>query len=237
MKILAIETSGRDVAAAVTDETGPIASGSVRSRRRHAELLHPLMSQVCEQAGIPLAGLDAVAVDVGPGLFTGIRVGVAAAKGLATALGIPVVSLTSLDILRAACESAGRGHLVAVPVVDLRRGEIAWSLPGEVVDFGTPEQLAGLLPTVGGPLVLVGDGALRYASVLSPEQATAVAGVELASPPVASLAVLAVEELRAGRVIDPIVVLPVYLREADARINWTTRHDAPGLVVPEVGAR
>jgi tRNA threonylcarbamoyladenosine biosynthesis protein TsaB len=251
MRVLAIETSGRDVAAAVGDEGGPISCLTVRSGRRHAELLHPLVQQACELAAVTLAELDAIAVDVGPGLFTGIRVGVAAAKGFASALGIPVVALTSLEIIRRACEAAspGPGRSV-VPVVDLRRGDVAWSLAAGPACFGSPEQLAALLGSLPPPVVLAGDGALRYASVLaggasgdegsgSPQPPggreggrAAVAGAELASPPVASLAVRAVTELEAGRAVDPLSVVPVYLREADARINWTTRHGAPAFPVP-----
>ena len=128
MRLLAVESSGRDVAVAIADDTGPLACLTVRSGRRHAELLHPLVAQVGEVAGVALAELDAIAVDVGPGLFTGIRVGVAAAKGFAVALGIPVVPLTSLEILRSACQVVSLGSVV--PVVDLRRGEVAWCCPG-----------------------------------------------------------------------------------------------------------
>ncbi len=270
MRLLAIESSGRDVAVALADEDGPIACMTVRSGRRHAELLHPLVEQVCAVAGVAQAGLEAIAVDVGPGLFTGIRVGVAAAKGFAVALGVPVVPLTSLEILLAACRGTSCGSVV--PVVDLRRGEVAWCLPGGSMEHGSAAQLALLLDSIEHPVLLAGDGALRYATVLGAGaldtegdrlvtrepraavegvpgapagprlwsegtgQVRVVAGDEMGSPPVASLAVRAVAEARRGQGIDPLAVLPVYLRDADARINWTTRHDAPSLDRAGAGA-
>jgi len=269
MTLLAIESSGRDVAVAIADDTGPLACMTVRSGRRHAELLHPLVEQVHEVTGVALASLDAVAVDVGPGLFTGIRVGMAAAKGFALALGIPVVPLTSLEILRSACQDISFASVV--PVVDLRRGEVAWQVPGGPMEHGSPDSLARLLDSLEPPVLLAGDGALRYESILTaggpvaegdgpaPQElrraagagrrlpgdgarpqgarpARAVAGAALGAPPVASLAVRAVAELQRGYAIDPRSVLPIYLRDADARINWTTRHDAPALDVAGAGA-
>jgi tRNA threonylcarbamoyladenosine biosynthesis protein TsaB len=270
MRLLAIESSARDVGVALADEAGPIACMTVRSGRRHAELLHPLVEQVCEVAGVTHAALEAIAVDVGPGLFTGIRVGVAAAKGFAMALGIPVVPLTSLEILRAACQDVSFGSIV--PVVDLRRGEVAWCLPGGSMEHGTPARLAVLLDSIEHPVLLAGDGALRYAEDLRASRqdedrghtgpweppgarglsgaearghrssggntvpVRAVAGADLGAPPVASLAVRGVTEVRSGRAIEPLAVVPVYLRDADARINWTTRHDAPARYVAAAGA-
>jgi tRNA threonylcarbamoyladenosine biosynthesis protein TsaB len=250
MNVLAIETATVEVAVAVADETGPRAAFSVRAGRRHAESLHPAVETVLSAAELELADIDAVGVDIGPGLFTGIRVGVATAKGFALALGIPIVALTSLEILRAGCAAAGtldaeevERHIAVIGVVDLRRGEVAWSLPAGRTEDGAPRrgepavlaaEITEYLSRSGGRarVVLAGDGAIRYRGVLAGEhgERVVVGGPELAAPPVASLAVQAVTELAAGRVLDPLDVRPVYLRDADTRINWSTRHDAPGLV-------
>jgi tRNA threonylcarbamoyladenosine biosynthesis protein TsaB len=196
-----------------------------------------------DTSGVGFGDLTAIAVDIGPGLFTGIRVGVSAAMGFAVALGLPVVGLTSTDILALGCEAAGQ--TAAVGVVDLRRGEVAWSLPpveegdSRVNRHGSPaalaEDLVGYLDRLGvasatPPLVLAGDGAIRYGEMLTVTfgRRIVIAGPELAVPPVASLALRAVTELSQGRGVDPSDVRPVYLRDADVRINWTTRHDAPG---------
>jgi tRNA threonylcarbamoyladenosine biosynthesis protein TsaB len=235
--VLAIETATIEVGVAIADETGPLASITARPGRRQAETLHPAIADACRIARRRLDGLDAIAVDVGPGLFTGLRVGVAAAKALAAALGLPVVTATSLEVLQSACPP---GSGAVVPVIDMRRGEVAWidnSKHGSEVRVGTPaelaEDLAGLPAQAGatcrgaGSVLLVGDGALRYRELLvgalAPEPAFG--GSEMAAPPVVSLAVLAVAAMESGRCCDPAEVRPLYGREADARINWTSRHD------------
>ncbi len=249
--VLAISTSSPAAATALADESGLLGSVELRAGRRHAELLHVAVDQLAAAAGVGLHELTGVAVDVGPGLFTGIRVGVAAAKGYAMALGLPVVAMTSLDVLRRACESAGQPAWRVVPVVDLRRSEVAWSLPSTWAGgdpspprHGPPGALVAELvarPTTHAtgepPLLLAGDGALRYDDLLTEALTSAlpggvaIAGGELAVPPVASLALEGVRRLAAGEGLDPLEVRPLYLREADVRINWTTRHDAPGRTV------
>jgi tRNA threonylcarbamoyladenosine biosynthesis protein TsaB len=231
MKILAIETATIEVGVAVGDETGPIATATSRPGRRQVETLHPAIAEVCGRAGVGLDELGVVAVDVGPGLFTGLRVGVAAAKALAGALGLPMVTATSLEVLSAACPGA---FGAVVPVVDMRRGEVAWNMPGEAPGafrVGSPARLACELDELSDPVLLVGDGALRHEVELAGTTAgkRVFAGPELAAAPVASLVVLAMAATKAGRLLDPLQVRPSYGREADARINWSSR-EARGAV-------
>ncbi|MGD0440661.1 MAG: tRNA (adenosine(37)-N6)-threonylcarbamoyltransferase complex dimerization subunit type 1 TsaB [Acidimicrobiales bacterium] len=229
MKIIAIETATIEVGVAVCDESGPLATVTARPGRRQAETLHPAIADACRIARITPSGLDAVAVDIGPGLFTGLRVGVAAAKALAGALGLPVVTATSLEVLRAACPSVPGA--VVIPVIDMRRGEVAWLMPGPnrgEIHVGGPSELAGELGALGGDsgsVLLVGDGAMRHRGVLegAPGPAAVFAGTELAAPPVASLGVLAFAAIAGGHGRDPAEVRPYYGREADARINWSSR--------------
>ena len=171
MRILAIETATIEVGVAVADETGPLATVTARPGRRQAETLHPAIADVCRIAGITPAELDAVAVDIGPGLFTGLRVGVAAAKALAGALGLPVVTATSLEVLAAACPSARRCRRARHRHAP-RRGRLAdaGKAPATFAS-GAPAELAAELTALAalagaGPVLLVGDGALRYRELL-----------------------------------------------------------------------
>jgi tRNA threonylcarbamoyladenosine biosynthesis protein TsaB len=224
LRILAIETATIEVGVALVDETGPLACVTARPGRRQAETLHPAIADALRTAHLSPAELDAIAVDIGPGLFTGLRVGVAAAKAF--------VTVTSLEVLRAACP---QGTADVVSVLDMRRGEVAWLMADTAASkmrVGTPSELAAelagrYLATSGalGPVLLVGDGALRYRDQLEHafDPAPVFAGIELAAPPVASLGVLAIVAMRSGLCCDPATVRPLYGREADARINWSSR--------------
>jgi tRNA threonylcarbamoyladenosine biosynthesis protein TsaB len=230
---LAVESATELAGVALADESGVLATATVSRGRHHAESMAPAIQFVCRRAGVSLSALDAVAVDVGPGLFTGLRVGVATAQALAFALGRPLVGIGSLEILAQAVAASGAlpGTLV-VPVVDARRGEVfaarmrttttGVSREGDEVRR-SPEALADELAALGEPFVLAGDGARRYRSTLGALPGAVVAGRPLDFPPPGVLAVLALPRVAAGEGRDPGAVLPRYLRDADTRINWETR--------------
>ncbi len=236
MNVLALETATSSVGAALARDGDAVSSETVTSRREHAELLHPLVAEVLRREGLSLSEVGAVAVDVGPGLFTGIRVGVAAAKGFALALSVPAVAVTSLEAIEAAVRAKSKdldGALV-VPVVDLRRGDVAWSLPNgsgrRSLSWGPPETLVAEIARVARPgaaVLLAGEGALRYSGALTggAGRSWRLANEDMAAPSVASVAMLAVAALERGDVVTPSELVPCYLREADVRINWSTRHD------------
>jgi tRNA threonylcarbamoyladenosine biosynthesis protein TsaB len=242
--LLAIETATDLVGAALLRTDGGVAERSHLGGRAHAELLAPAIEEVCALSGCTLADVDALAVDVGPGLFTGLRVGVATAKALGQALGLGIVGVSSLDVLAAGGRAeAGPDRAARVlAVVDARRGEVfaaAYAFgagapegdPAEVRDDRgealSPDDLAAWLGTLAadGPVLVVGDGAVRYRDVLAP-----LAGVDaglaatVSSPSPAVLARLAARRLAAGS--DPVAagdLAPDYRRHADARINWEER--------------
>jgi tRNA threonylcarbamoyladenosine biosynthesis protein TsaB len=242
--VLALESATDLVGAAVLGEVAPGSAVTETGGRRHAEALAPALQQVCRDAGVPLAALDVIAVDVGPGLFTGLRVGVATAKALAQGLGIGVVGIESLDILAAAamCQRPAGSPCQVVAVVDARRSEVfaaryrfdgttpsAWDPANDQVSPAArsdPQALVDeLARAADGPMVLVGNGVARYQALfdqLAP--AEPLPGPRLLAPPPETLARLARLRLQGGaRASDPVDVLPHYLREADATINWEQR--------------
>ncbi len=178
--MVAIETATETVGVAVRTATGVQAELTLTGRRRHVETLTPALEHLLQQLDLVPRDLGVVAVDVGPGLFTGLRVGLAAAKGLAQSLGLGVMGATSLDILTAGAAAAGLRGLV-LSCVDARRGEV-FAAVHEVdvagprralhevrlgVGLFSPEDLATALGEFAGePVHAVGDGALRYADVL-----------------------------------------------------------------------
>ncbi len=130
MNLLAIESATDTVGAAVVRDGGVRVERAHAGGRAHAELLIPTIEEVCASSGCTIREIGHVAVDAGPGLFTGLRVGVATAKALAQALQIEVSAVSSLDALAAASAAlvAGRAAGTPVPavvaVVDARRGQV-----------------------------------------------------------------------------------------------------------------
>lgn len=219
MIVLAVDTATPQVSVAIAGPDGPLASLTVAEGRRHGEVLAPAISHVCGLAGVTLGDVGLFAADVGPGLFTGLRVGLATVAALSHGLAAPAVGVTSTEVLAAAHADAARP---VAAVVDIRRGEVAWSLwrgaeqltPPAVA---TPEELVAALAGGEVGVLAVGDGARRHADAL------AAVGVDVGGPVHAypSAAVLAeVARARASGAGDASALAPVYLRDADVRIGW-----------------
>lgn len=259
MRLLAIETATDLVGAAVLTDDGGVAERSHLGGRAHAELLAPAIEEVSALAGCPVGDLEALAVDVGPGLFTGLRVGVATAKALGQALGLGIVGVTSLDVLAAgARQEAGRARAArVVAVVDARRGEVfaaAYDFtrlgagddpdPAAVCDDRsealTPDELAAWLDdlTGAGPVVVVGDGAVRYLEQLAPRPGLDLGlAATVTAPSPAVLARLAARRLAAGATLVAAADLaPQYRRHPDATINWEERAPQRTATPPSNGA-
>jgi tRNA threonylcarbamoyladenosine biosynthesis protein TsaB len=238
MMVLAVESSTELAGVALADDAGVLATATVSRGRHHAESIAPAIEFICRRAGVELSGIDAVGVDVGPGLFTGLRVGVGTAKALAFALERPLITLGSLEVLAHAMSTSGTapGTLV-VPVVDARRDEVfvgnfrttengvSWEEPER---RRSPQALAEELGALGEPMVVAGNGARRYRAVLSSVPGAVFGGEALDFPPPGVLATLAVAKATAGQSTDVHAVLPHYLRDAETRINWETRSPRAG---------
>jgi tRNA threonylcarbamoyladenosine biosynthesis protein TsaB len=125
MLILAIDTALDACAAAILDTNAgqPIAAESQAMKRGHAEALMPLIAHVMKEAGLPFAALDRIAVTIGPGSFTGLRVGLSAARGIALAAGKPVVGLTTLSAYAAPLVSENGQHPV-ISAIDARHDHV-----------------------------------------------------------------------------------------------------------------
>ncbi|MYJ13764.1 MAG: tRNA (adenosine(37)-N6)-threonylcarbamoyltransferase complex dimerization subunit type 1 TsaB [Acidimicrobiia bacterium] len=127
MLVLGIESASDQCGCALANDDGVVAETRLALPRRHAEALAPQMRFVCEQAGVALGDIDAVAVDQGPGLYTGLRAGLATAKAAAAALGIGVVAVNSLEALAFGSAPPLESGEVVISVLDARRGEVFWA--------------------------------------------------------------------------------------------------------------
>jgi len=204
--LLALDTSTPSVTAAVHDGTRVLAEATVVDARRHGELLAGQVAQVLAEAGLTPADLTAIAVGVGPGPFTGLRVGVVTALTLGLALSVPVHGVCSLDAL--AWRAVVDGPFVVA--TDARRREVYWARydtgGGRLGPAGVckPADLAAEL----GGLPVVGPGAELYADVFG--------GVVGACAPLSAgaLAEVALAALASGAALLP--ARPLYLRRPDA---------------------
>ncbi len=231
MLILGIETATERVSVAVGGHEGVIGLFEVTKGRRHAETVVPAIDFVCRQAGIELDEIGLVAVDVGPGLFTGMRVGLAAAKAIAQALRVPMIGITSLDLLAFPCQHSDR---VIVPVIDARRGEVFSAMyrqvPGGIQRIseptvGTVEDLVADLMARSQDVLLVGDGAQRYREEIREGYRGEFGGD--AHPSAGPLVLLAHAKALREEWVNPREIEPVYLRGPDAKINWSSREARP----------
>ena len=229
MLILGIDTATAQVSCAIGGHEGVLASTRSARGKRHAESLTPAVQFTCQQARIELSEISVVAVDLGPGLYTGLRVGVAAAKAMAHALRVPMIGVASLDLLAFPVRFTSR---LIVAAVDARRGELFYAfyrqVPGGVQrigdhQLGSPDDLAGELLASGEDCLLVGDGALRYREVFEGFNKVDLVGEELAYPMASSLVMLAHARALREDFVKPWELTPLYLRKPDAEINWSTR--------------
>jgi tRNA threonylcarbamoyladenosine biosynthesis protein TsaB len=232
MLVLGIDTATPQVGTAIGGHEGVIASAHAALGRRHAESLAPQIEFVAAQAGVALSEIGAIAVDVGPGLFTGLRVGIATAKAMAHALQVPMIGISSLDLLAFPARFSSR--LIAA-TIDARRAEVFSALyrqvPGgiqRITEPGvfTPDDLAGELLAQPDDVVMVGDGALRYRDVFSELAHIEIAEEGQAYPSAASLVQLAHARALREEFVPHWEVEPLYLRKPDAEINWATRERA-----------
>lgn len=153
-------------------------------RPRHTTKLMPLIAQLLERSGIRWEKIDRIAVGVGPGSFTGLRIGIATARALGRARNIPLVGVSTLESLaldaRRPDATPARGDVDAVlAVLDARRGEVfaaAWAAGGERLDCAPrellaasaqrPAALAARIPELGTRTLAIGEGAIEFRQVL-----------------------------------------------------------------------
>lgn len=205
MLLLALDTATSAVTVALHDDTGVLAESTVVDARRHGELLAPGIAAVLAGAECTARDLTAVAVGVGPGPFTGLRVGIVTAVTLGAALGIPVHGVCSLDVLAAEPPLDGP----CAVATDARRREVYWArYDGDGRRLGDPAvgRPVDVAPVLAG-LPVRGDGPSRYPDAFP----------VAAEPSVVSAAALA--RLAAGALAGRGELLPprpLYLRRPDA---------------------
>lgn len=220
VSVLGIDTSAAACSAALWRDGAVIAREHAAMARGHAEALMPMVERVMH--GAAYESLDAVAVTAGPGAFTGLRIGLAAARGIALAAGIPAIGISAFAaVARAVPEVALAGRALAV-AIDTKRGDVylqcfgAARRPLGLGRVAGADEIAALLPH--GPLAVAGDGAGIVAAALAEAARDAAWAGDRAPPDAGAVAALGAEALAAARRGDAPLppAEPLYLRAPEA---------------------
>ena len=233
MLVLGIETSTRQTTVAVGTEQGIVAAELLSTGAPNHEVVVPTIDHLMRAGGLSLGSLGGIAVSLGPGLFTGMRVGVATAKALAQALGVPIIGMASLDLVAFAVRHSRR---TICATLDAGRRELFYAfyrpMPGGVArlsgfEVGSADRLAGDLEALRDEILVVGIGGLVYRRQLEETGNHVEFGsVGVAFPSAASLVELAVPRFQREDFDRLYNVRPIYVRKSDAEIAWDKRRRA-----------
>jgi len=226
MKILALETSTMLGGVAVADEDGLIAEIRLNVKTTHSERMMTAIDWALKQSDVALDQIDAVAVASGPGSFTGLRIGLATAKGLCYATGKQLVLVPTLEAL--AWNFPYCKHPICV-MLDARKGEVYAALflwKGDAFVTLVPEtsiRPEDLLGDGEGPVVLAGEGAMRYRDrILSAiGERAIVAPLHKMVPSPSNIALLGVYKARRSEFADLATAQPLYVRRSEAEGKWS----------------
>jgi tRNA threonylcarbamoyladenosine biosynthesis protein TsaB len=229
LRLLAVDTSTLTGALALLQDGRLVAESRLGVAVTHGERLLPAIDGILGAAGWTARDLDALAVAVGPGSFTGLRIGISTVKGLAYASGRPVVPVPTLEALAFSLPFAAP---LVCPLLDARKGEVYTALfrtaggrlerlePDRAI---APEQLAldlGGWTRSGERVVLIGDGVEPWQATLAPRADGPVQAAPpgFRAPSAAALGHLAAQALARGEAVDPAALEPRYLRRSEAEL-------------------
>jgi len=229
--ILAFDTSSKTVAVAVLRDDIILYDTIVNIDLNHSEVLLPAIEQACLQTKIKIAEFDLFACTLGPGSFTGLRIGASTLKGLMLATGKPAVGISSLAALAL---NAGKNSKMICSVMDAGRGQVyiayfRYKKNGLLEQIGIdevidPEKIAHDFKQ---EIIFVGDGAIKYAGTISNNKDKKISIVSELQQYIraSSVAILGMEKYNRNELLDAETFVPVYLRLVDARIKKSLFQD------------
>lgn len=226
MKILAIETSTVAGSIAVLDdETGLIAEVRTDIKIVHAERLMPSIEWILMSSRVSIEDIGAFAISIGPGSFTGLRIGLSTAKGFAYATGKPLIPVPTLD---AFARTIPFSSYTVCPMLDARKNEVYTALykwEGPVIKKILPETAISpeaLLKELDGPVLFTGEGTRRYKEMIMDKLKTNAlfAPPSKMTPAASTVAEIALEEIKQGVTTDPVSLVPFYIRKSEAELKW-----------------
>ena len=222
MPLLALDTAVKPAGVAISDKGAILAEMHLAVKQTPSRQLLSGIEFLLQKCGLEMDGLDGLAVTLGPGFFTGLRIGLATAQGLALGLELPCVGLSTLRVLAEGVKCV-QGDIWAV--ADARRGLVyaaRFASDGNRLERMSPDaamSIERLAREVSGPCLLVGDGAALCMNRLD-SAGSRLAPDWAAIPRAGLLALCAEERLAAGQGVKPEELKPRYLRPSDAEIRF-----------------
>ncbi|HSH12869.1 MAG TPA: tRNA (adenosine(37)-N6)-threonylcarbamoyltransferase complex dimerization subunit type 1 TsaB [Desulfurivibrionaceae bacterium] len=225
-RLLAIECATMCGSVAMISGGHCLAEYSLDVPGTHSQRLLKQLERIREDVGVEWRELDGLAVSLGPGSFTGLRIGLSVAKGLALGIGLPLLGVSTLD---------GLAHQVVAPpgtkvcaLLDARKQEVyaahyVCGEDGRPVRAGADQVLRPelLAENLAGPVLLVGDGTVTYRETFRARLGAAAIFAPPGShfPRAATIGLLGEEKLARGELLDPVSSVPIYIRASEAEIN------------------
>ncbi|VVS95475.1 tRNA (adenosine(37)-N6)-threonylcarbamoyltransferase complex dimerization subunit type 1 TsaB [Desulfoluna spongiiphila] len=233
MRLLAVDTSTLSCGVAVADGEGLVSESLFTSRQTHSRHLLGMVEETLSRSGLSLGDLEGFSVTVGPGSFTGLRIGMSVVKGLAEVAGKPVVGISTLEALARGAALTGK---TIVSMIDARKGEVYAALykpdgKGGVVEVSPPEAVRpeDLPGRLTGEVLCIGTGAVTYREFFQnalKEKVFFAEEYDTIRPFV--VAALAQEAFGRGEGMDAGALKPLYLRKSDAEIALELRNASKG---------
>ena len=224
VRVLAFDTSTQVGSVSIIERDALVAEYTLNLGSTHSERLMPMVDRLLEDAGFALSGFDGLAVAVGPGSFTGLRIGISTAKGLALSAGLPIAPVPTLDALAATLPFAS---FPVCPILDAKKDEVytslyAWSGDGlerrwEYLAI-SPEELVERLEA---DVIFVGDALQSLRQLLSERLGDRAHFAPLTHrlPAAARVAELGMKLLAEGKGVAPDGLVPLYIRSSEAELR------------------
>ena len=228
MYILGIETATRTGGVAIVSEGGVLAEYTLNIEVTHSERLMSTVDRVLKDTGLSISNIDGFGVSIGPGSFTGLRIGLSTVKGLAFTTGKPVAAVPTLKAL---AWNTPHSRYPVCPLLDAKKKEVYAALyryDGRELVQDLPEMvlpLAELADRVAGEVLFSGEGARLFAGDIERLFAgrAHLAPLSATVPSAASVAEIALDMIRAGRHTGPDDLSPMYIRRPEAELAWEKR--------------
>lgn len=224
MKILAIDTSSFPASVAVTDGEYILGEYVIRNQRKHSQNIMPMVDSVLGGLDMDISEIDVFAVTVGPGSFTGLRIGISTIRAFAQAMKKPVVGISTLEAL--AYNFAGAAGTI-IPMLDARRDEVftaAYDGDKAVLEpcVMTVCEIAELF--ADGNTIYTGDGAIKHRlEILAADETAVIAAPNLSEVRASAVAALAYKKAQNGEAVNYNEIRPVYLRKSQAEREYDNR--------------